>query len=285
MTDLPESGKHHPELMEVDLDWIDKIESTYKMPNFGVGAASLKAVAWMIVKDMWVMGDLVVDCLEEEFDGDENSPEFLVALKSTHDVFVERLERSIQRGHLKTVLTIRDFDDNIDAGRTYVDGHELMCWLEDRGYSAGDHIESWMEGEEKISQKLSEESLFLRTSNKDPSTMTFLSRSRVEDGEKDIEKIMTAYKSVLIENQVLKEKIEHLNRQSKKPEPEMNAKSRTTLLLAIGAICNEFNVSLDNRKFAPKITEMVERLGVKVDPKPFRDLPPMINEAIARRKS
>lgn len=286
MENVPEYEKHILiDVTEVDLHWIDRIDALFRMPNFGVGAASLKTAASMIVRDMWLAGDLTSESLGDDFDGDENSAELITAFKDTHDLFIERLRLSVQRGHLETVLNTRDFDDNIDPSRTYVDCHELIRWLGERGYSAGSVVDDWMDDEEKISYKLCEESLFLRTANQDPRNMSFLSRSHVKDDEEDVEKVRTAYKSALIENQVLKEKLEYFTRQPMKQDGDMNPKSRNTLLTLIGALCEEFKVSMDDRKFAPKIIEILERRGVKADPKTYRKLPSEINEALARRKS
>lgn len=288
MTDAFESNdedREYPDGIEVDLDWIDKVDSLFKMPNHGVRSTSLKNAAAMIVKDMWLAGDVVVEGLGEDFDGDEDSPELFMALAGLREVYVERLRLSAQRGHLRTVLTIRDFDDNIDPSRTYVDEQGLLQWLDERGYSAGHYVESWMEDEERISRKLCEESLFLRTTNRDPRFMRFLSHSHVSSDETDIETIRSAYKSALIEVQVLKEKLEHITRMPAKLQDDMNPKARNTLLTMIGALCEQFNVSLDAGKFAPRMKEILERSGVKADPAPFRKLAPDIIEALTRRKN
>lgn len=280
-----DEDNEYPEAMEVDLDWIDKVDSLFRMPNFGVGATHLKAAGAMIAKDMWLAGDVTIEELSEDFDGDEDSPVLFAALKDMREELVEKLRLSAERGNLKTVLTIRDFDDNIDPGRTYVDEHELLRWLRERGYSAGHYVERWMEDEEKISHKLCEESLFLRTSNNDPRFLSFSTHRRVESDESDIETLRAAYKSVLIEMQILKEKFEYVSRQPQKPEGEMNPKARNTLLVMIGALCGELNVSLESGKFAPRMKEVLERSGIKADPGPFRRMPPDILEALARRKN
>ncbi|MDL0438691.1 hypothetical protein [Stutzerimonas frequens] len=214
-------------------------ETLAQLNNFGLWMLSIQEAAELIACDMWANGEIEVEALED-FDGPLRAPEVKEALAELISVFVKRLINAVEIGRLKAERVARDFDENIIVSESFVAYEPLEQWINERGYSFGDTFKDWLDEEIGIADRLIDELIWLRSvhgkTRKVGLSVGFMGlHGHVDESSQD--ELFAAYKSAVLENQHLRERLAKAEvSQPITEERPASPKSRNTYLRTIAAL-------------------------------------------------
>mgnify|MGYP000929339529 CR=1 FL=1 len=216
-----------------------KGETLAQLNNFGLWMLSIQEAAELIACDMWASGELEVEALDD-YDGPLRAPEVKAALAELISIFVKRLTNAVDIKRLKAERVARDFDENIIPSETFLAYEPLEQWINERGYSFGDAFRDWLDEEVGIADRLIDELIWLRSvqgkTRKVGLSVGFMGfYGHVDESSQD--EVLAAYKSAVLENQHLRERL--AKAELSKPiteEPPASPKSRNAYLRTIAAL-------------------------------------------------
>lgn len=257
-----------------------------QLNNFGLWMLNIQEAAELIACDMWVEGEIEVEELDD-FDGQSLAPEVKAALSEVISAFVTRLTRAIEMGRLQPASLARDFDENLILTETFLELPSLEKWLRERGYYFGDAFRDWHHDEAEIGDRIIDELIWLRSvkgSARDRMlSIGFTGNTSLIDESSQTD-LIAAYKSAVLENQHLRERLANAeSRSMEKPEPPASPKHRRTLLTLIGALCEAAGLDVKKRGVAQRLMKMTEQVGAPVDDETIRKIIADIPEALESR--
>jgi len=257
-----------------------------QLNNFGLGMLSIHGAAELIVCDMWAAGVIEVEALEN-FEGSFLAPEIKAALHETISVFVTRLTNAVEMGRLRTERVARDFHENLILAETFVEIRALEEWLNERGYYSDEAFLEWRNDEAEINERIIDELIWLRSVKRNargPMLPIGLTGNHGLDDEPSQSDLMAAYRSAVLENQHLRERLANAeSRAMVKPEQSASPRHRRTLLTLIGALCDAAGLDVGKRGVAQQIVKMTEQVGAPVDDETIRKVMADIPDAIESR--
>jgi hypothetical protein len=273
----------------MDDDSIDTGINLIHVPDFGLWHLNIKQAAELVVLDMWYSGEFPDIEEPEDWEGNENDPRLKILLAGQTDMFEQRLANAINNGKLKTAFCLRDFDERLSFEDAFINFSDLQEWLGQHGYYAGDAFQEWEDKEAEVASQVCEEIAFLRAVIKKGRVIRSiellgrLAKSGKID-ESNITEISAAYKSAIIENQQLKEKLNHaLSNQPTKTDRPLTTRQRRTLLTMIAALCDYAGIDPQTRGVAQRIKVMTESIGTPVDDETIKKILAEIPDAIESR--
>lgn len=216
-----------------------RAETLAQLDNLGLGMLSIQEAAELIACDMWASGEIEVEALDD-FSGSLLAPEVKAALTDVISAFVTRLTNAIEIGRLKSEHIRRDFDENIIPTETFIGSQPLEEWLNARGYYFGDAFAAWQDEENSIADRVVDEVIWLRSVKGKTKGDGLLVGLAINPGfvdESSRSELLGAYKSAVLENQHLRERLASAESRSMvKAEPPPSPRHRRTLLTLIAAL-------------------------------------------------
>jgi hypothetical protein len=240
--------------------------------DFGVWHLTVKEAADLVARDMWFSGDLegidVPEDCEDEFDS-----RLTAALSGVIADWEQRLLAAVESGTLTPSAVRRDLkDDSLVAGNTYIDSRDLIKWLRERRYLAGQVVGRWMETQDDIAEIMASEAISLRevTKTSRRAILHIAGQRRLSwDGklnESDSAEVLAAWKAAEVEIHRLKvELAKSQSGESAKVDTVLRPRERRTLLVIIAAVCKRAGIDYSVRGAARRIRELTEEIGAPVD--------------------
>lgn len=263
-----------------------RVQTIDQLDNFGLGMLNIQEAAELIACDMWAEDKIEVEALDD-FDGDLFAPEVKAALAEDISAFVTRLTRAIDMGRLLPARVVRDFEENLILTETFLEVRLLEEWLNERGHYIGEAFKDWSLDETEIRDRIIDELIWLRsvTGNARGRWLSVgLKGNHDLTDESNQTDLIAAYKSAVLENQHLRERLANSEMRSMvKAEPPASPKHRRTLLTLIGALCKAADLDVKKRGVAQRLMEMTEQVGAPVDDETIRKIMADIPEAIESR--
>lgn len=257
-----------------------------QLNNFGLGMLSIHEAAELIACDMWAAGKIEVEALED-FDGNLLAPEIKAALPEVISVFVTRLTNAIEIGRLRPERIVRDFNESIILTETFIEIRALEEWLNERDYYFDEAFREWRDDEAEINERIIDELIWLRSVKRNARGAMLsigLTGNHNLDDELSQSDLVAAYRSAVLENQHLREKLANSESRSMvKPEQLASPRHRRTLLTLIGALCDAAGLDVGKRGVAQQIVKMTEQVGAPVDDETIRKVMADIPDAIESR--
>ncbi len=211
----------------------------YKLKDFGLLMLNIQEAAELIACDMWASGEIEVEVLDD-FCGSLLAPEVKDALTDVISDFVTRLTNAIEMGRLDSECVTRDFDENIIPTETFIGFAPLEEWLDERGYNFGEAFEEWYDAENDIANSVVDELIWLRSvkdTTKGRVLMVGFTGNHGFINESSHSELLTAYKSAVLENQHLRERLAKAeSRQQENTDEPISPKHRRSLLKLISAL-------------------------------------------------
>lgn len=243
------------------------------LPDFGVFHMTLKEAAELVVLDMWHSGEMADIKEPEDWGGNEYDPKLLALLAGHIATFEARLLAAVNAGRLEAAAKKYDFDERLIPEEIYIKLQELEKWLDERGYLGGEIINEWNRSEQDAAMHVCEELAYMRMANRSDNqnavssfTLYGLLAKKGMIDEANVAEVVAAYKAIIIENQHLKERLDHAKaEQPAKVDRPLPTRQRRTLLTVIAAFCKYDGIKPLERGVAQHIMKMTDDLGAHID--------------------
>jgi hypothetical protein len=209
----------------------------------------IKEAAELVVVDMWTQGEFPDIHEPEEWDGDPKCPSILTALSGKMKLFEQRLAAAIEKKQLEAASFRRDFDENIVLDSVYINSFSLKDWLNGHSYYPGDIWEEWEEHQANLYSLVEHEAQFLlKATEEELKQVGYINRLRevvykqpestcFESDNVNAAELLSAYKSAILENQRLREKLKQVESgKNLRPEKPLLARERRSLQNIIVAL-------------------------------------------------
>ena len=216
------------------------------IPDFGIAHLNITEAAELVVINMWYSGSINGVSEPKGLEGNDLDRWLKEALADTIAAIAAGLCSAVDSGKLKASPVRRTLDDRLEPERTHVFYDDLLAWMNERGLSPGDHMESWLDTESTISELICKEVAFLRAVStggrreltKIEQQKTAAKYGRLDQAE-ELGAVREALKAKINEIHRLESKLaEYRSGQSAKVDRPLHTRQRRTLLTVIAALCS-----------------------------------------------